>query len=417
MEIIPNQEQQNQKPVSFALFGITGSGKSTFANTVISRQAFIESDDVESQTLETTAAIGKYDEFTVFVIDTPGLQDSRGEDSKHLAEMIQFIRENIDVQSFVFVINYNNNRIDDSVVRLFQLMEQMYPEKKWYQHIAVVWSHFHDYLPEKQKQLKGKKMEGIKQMIRKRIVPTITDEELDSIPQYFVDSLEAREDSVSSKDQIRQLLTWISQLKPLNESLNAIQNVNNEIMKEEIETERRVVEDFTELNVRTIITALFERSKKTLFSGTVLYSDWEEKEGTRLKEKKVLIEPKGKVIVENREHITILKERKQTDEESVETKTFLWIPRKKHYLRKGRIIQTKKIVKEARYGNQKEDGEIAFTDWNIISENEIDEVIDTFNEKRSETTFFGHVLNGLSVAAIPLSLYTPKNQIYDLIFN
>jgi hypothetical protein len=109
-------------------------------------------------------------------------------------------------------------------------------------------------------------------------------------------------------------MAWMGHLSPLNETCGEIQKVDKDIMKEEIQTERRTVSDVTELNVRTIETALFERSKKTLYNGQILYSDWTEKEGTRMKDKKVLIPPPPNVETEERDKEEIVGDRRQVDE-------------------------------------------------------------------------------------------------------
>ena len=131
-----------EKLTSFVVFGITGSGKSTLANTITGTNAFKESIHLESETDITTGMLGKFDNKSVFIIDTPGLQDGRGKDSQHLIQMTQYIKSITSVQAFVFVINYNNYRFDASVIRLFQLMASMYPGKKWYHHIAINYNHY-----------------------------------------------------------------------------------------------------------------------------------------------------------------------------------------------------------------------------------------------------------------------------------
>ena len=64
----------------------------------------------------------------------------------------------------------------------------MYPGKKWYHNLAVVWSFYYKNLTTQQKKQEPKR-EGFKRFIRKYIVPNISDDELNSIRQYFVDLL------------------------------------------------------------------------------------------------------------------------------------------------------------------------------------------------------------------------------------
>ena len=62
---------------------------------------------------------GIFENRPVFIIDTPGLEDNRGSDTIHLNQMTQYIKEISSVKAFVFVISFNNYRLDQSVIRLF----------------------------------------------------------------------------------------------------------------------------------------------------------------------------------------------------------------------------------------------------------------------------------------------------------
>ena len=357
--------QLPQKLTSLVVFGITGSGKSTLANTITGTEAFKESIHLQSETDITTGMLGKFDNESVFVIDTPGLQDGRGTDSQHLIQMTQYVKSITSVQAFVFVINYNNYRFDASVIRLFQLMASMYPGKKWYHHIAIVWTNYYDALPQNIRNLcKDRKNESM-QIIKEKIIPDATDDELKSIPQYFIDSIEARNSNSDHLKQLGYLLAWIAQLQPLNETLGEIQQVKKDIKKEEIETETRTIRNDIEDNILIIETATFERIKKTMYSGDVFYTDWKEKEGTRKKDKKVLTPPPPNVQLDYRENEKIIGERKQID----------GVRNGREY---GRIMQKKRKIKERRFIKSFSDGKIEETQWEPISDMEEEIQISTF---------------------------------------
>ena len=74
------------------MIGATGSGKSSSCNTICGqRDKFAVSSGLDGHTYETkgilTPWFGKGDE-EIFIIDTPGLGDPKGRDTKHIAEMI-----------------------------------------------------------------------------------------------------------------------------------------------------------------------------------------------------------------------------------------------------------------------------------------------------------------------------------------
>jgi GTPase SAR1 family protein len=240
---------------SIVVFGNTGSGKSCLSNTLVGMEnAFQESENVESETMETKGKNGVFDNQPTFIIDTPGIHDASGLDTPHLVEMTRYIKAHKEVKAFVIVINFLNSRLDDGVRRLFQLVSNMYPGKKWYHNLAVVWSNYWKILtPDKNK--KEPKREGFKRFIKNYIVPNITDDELESIPQYFVDSKEARveENYNNSREELKHLIAWVSQLHTLEENLGEIQEVDAEIKSKEKEIKEEIISETTKLNIKTTI--------------------------------------------------------------------------------------------------------------------------------------------------------------------
>ena len=75
------------------------------------------------------------------------------------------------------------------------------------------------FLQKKKSQLIFKKRkEGWKKKM-KFFFPEIKDKYINAIPQFFIDSIEARKTSNSSTSQLCELLAWASFLKPLKEDL------------------------------------------------------------------------------------------------------------------------------------------------------------------------------------------------------
>lgn len=58
-------------------------------------------------------------------------------------------------------------------------------------------------------------------------------------------------------------------------------NTNKEIISEEIQIERKIINDQIELNVRIIETVQFERIKRIFSDGSIQFTEWKEKEGTQ----------------------------------------------------------------------------------------------------------------------------------------
>ena len=355
---------------SIVVFGNTGSGKSTLSNTLVGREnAFKESEDVESETMETKGKNGIFDNQSTFIIDTPGIHDASGLDTPHLVEMAQYIKKHPQVKAFVIVINFLNVKLDDGVKRLFQLVSNMYPGKKWYHNLAVVWSFYYKNLTQQQKKQEPKR-EGFKRFIKRYIVPNISDDELNSIPQYFVDSVEAREENYNrSKEELKHLIAWVSQLNTLKENLGEIQEVDAEIKSKEDEFKTDTISETTKLNIKTIITAKFKRIKSILYNGEITYSDWEEVPNSRKEEKIVLpIEPIGEPTIEKRarnensEPIRIVTGKKKVGH------TSLFHHRAK--VDTGYYEQTIYIINEERKCQPMNDGTVKYEEWKEISRKE-----------------------------------------------
>jgi energy-coupling factor transporter ATP-binding protein EcfA2 len=355
---------------AIVVFGNTGSGKSTLSNTLVGiENAFQESEDVESETMETKGKNGIFDNQPTFVIDTPGIHDASGLDTPHLVAMTQYIKEHKEVKAFVIVINFLNIKLDDGVKRLFQLVNNMYPGKRWYHNLAVVWSFYYKNLTPQQKKQEPKR-EGFKRFIRKYIVPNISDDELNSIPQYFVDSVEAREENYNrSREELKHLIAWVSQLHTLQENLGEIQEVNAEIKSQEEEFKTDIISETTKLNIKTIITAKFKRIKSILYNGEITYSDWEEIPNSRNEEKQILpIEPIGKPTIEKRtredrtEPVKIVTGQRKVGHAS------LFIHRPKVDV--GYFEQTIYYINEERICQPMNDGSIKYEEWKEKSRKE-----------------------------------------------
>ena len=96
------------KRPSVVLIGKTGDGKSALGNFLLNRNYFTTSSNPDSETIETKIATNFED--NINVIDTPGLNDSKGRDQKHYENIIQFIK-NENITSFLLVLNFSDTRL------------------------------------------------------------------------------------------------------------------------------------------------------------------------------------------------------------------------------------------------------------------------------------------------------------------
>ena len=122
--------------------------------------------------------------------------------------------------------------------------------------------------------------------------PTITNEELNSIPQIFIDNIKAREENSPFREKINQIIDWTSQLLPVVNSLGEVVNVDKVIKKkiEEIETDFLKNESQKD-GIKILIYYNRKRYKQYHYDGTESYSDYREIPNTR-KTKEIRVIPK-----------------------------------------------------------------------------------------------------------------------------
>ncbi len=74
-----NKNDFTRKEKLILLLGETGNGKSTFVNQITGKNECEEGDDTESITTEPNAVALDYQGYNFYFIDTPGLNDKKGD--------------------------------------------------------------------------------------------------------------------------------------------------------------------------------------------------------------------------------------------------------------------------------------------------------------------------------------------------
>jgi len=213
----PETENDTSFPeVTLVLFGHTGNGKSTLCNTLIGSNgtSFKESGSYKEETKETIGMTGSFDGVSVCAIDTPGYGGSEGNTARYFVDMAHYIPKHKRIQGMVVVQNYQEPRFDENLRNFFQLITSMYPGQPWLPNLAVVWTRYYpEYTtPEEKNERRRVPKTGIK-----TFMPDVTDDQLESIPQFFVDSKKARQQGTPDHEELAHLLAWAKTRRSIGE--------------------------------------------------------------------------------------------------------------------------------------------------------------------------------------------------------
>jgi GTPase SAR1 family protein len=253
------------------LVGETGNGKSSLGNFILNRKVFSVSNDPKAETKITRGEHGINETQDIFVIDTPGLQDSEGSDKEHLIQMVEYIKSNPGLQGIIIVFNFHQPRLAMYIKTLIKLLCNVFPGGNFWSHVALVWTKFYYYLPEEVRKQSGTTVSKLMPEILELVRNTNGDNSINSFPTFFVDSDFEKKDQFSC-EEINRLIAWVHQLQPIDVSKvkEADPNIKEVIEEEDIRETKSV-----EGNVEHIKKEYFKRNKEIHYDGSISYTNWE----------------------------------------------------------------------------------------------------------------------------------------------
>ncbi|EDR28672.1 hypothetical protein, conserved [Entamoeba dispar SAW760] len=265
------------------VIGSTGNGKSALCNFILKKSFFKESNNPQSVTKETIGSYGEGDRQDVFVIDTPGLQDSEGRGKQYMDQMVEYIKQQKGLQAIVVVLDINQDRFAQYIKTMIKVIWNVFPIADFWRHVCIVWTKCYCYFPTEVIEEKKKSKIGIYQEELMKVVKetTGTTENIE-FPMYFVDSRGLHGfDNTSSENGIISMLTWVRSLTPINvEEVKKGDPVYQNIIEEKDKQERVIKQ---EMNIQTIEIQYLRRNKRITYTGEVSYTNWEV-ENTEIKE-------------------------------------------------------------------------------------------------------------------------------------
>ena len=153
---------------SIIVLGETGTGKSSFCNNLCIEPKCIVGEGLNSETerVQGIRCEGIYND--IFIIDTPGLNDSNGseQDAHNINIMNEYIRQNPRIKGIIILLKFTDNRITGSVKDSLKAFADMFPMNEFWSHVIFILSHFYANTPEEKERRKEKLLRNYKKEIR-----------------------------------------------------------------------------------------------------------------------------------------------------------------------------------------------------------------------------------------------------------
>ena len=290
------------KPVSILLFGETGNGKSTLGNQLLGDSAFKVSADVHSETKLTYGRQGKDENSFLYIIDTPGLQDSNGADKQHMIQLVQFVKQHKELNAIIVVFNYQQVRFPYNIQTMLKLFCNIFPMKDIGRHLALVFTNSFTKRGTLTQEQKTSKSDKVLPEFKKVIKEASGCEVPDNIPIGFVDIDPEEGIDDNGKMDLDRIVTWAFTLDNLN--VDSMKTPEPEVKIES--------QDFNEMRIEGeyIIKVDIKKEREVYcqLDGSISYGEWKEKER---KEEKILnpeVEKIKKMNLDNEQTIKKIQE-------------------------------------------------------------------------------------------------------------
>ena len=135
---------QGNIKAKLVILGATGDGKSSLGNFILNKKdLFTVSDDPESETKETIGHYGIDGSEEIFVIDTPGLQDTKQSDKKHIIDMVTYVKQHKDIQAIIVVFNFNQDRFAPYLKTMIRIFNDIFVVDDFWEHVGFVFTKYY----------------------------------------------------------------------------------------------------------------------------------------------------------------------------------------------------------------------------------------------------------------------------------
>ena len=235
-------KNKNSDKICFVLFGETGHGKSTLGNSILGKEVFPTNDTITSVTKEVSGHQGEGKSKDLFVIDTPGLNDSEGKDNEYLKNIATYLKKRNDIKGIVTVLNFSLKKaIQSSADKAFKIIFRIFKSKDICSHILIAFTHFYGSRKQPKRNEQGELKSIIFEIFKNNFDNMFTQKcPIKSLPFFFLDIDPSEDLDNESQMEIDRMITTIFSKNHINPSIIQIKNDYN--IKDEL-TSSRIIED------------------------------------------------------------------------------------------------------------------------------------------------------------------------------
>ena len=256
---------------SVLVLGETGVGKSSFVNAITKSQKMEVGHDGKAQTTCYDVMDNKYKGNTYIFIDTPGLNDAKG-DEKNIKQLKDAAVEYPDFRCILLLMKFQDVRLSDSMVKILENYMTCFPLREFWKHVIMIRT---------RADTSNKKFERERKKIEGCIVKCIRDKDYenfrnfmsshdillpDKIEEYYVDC--DNEDSVDDRFEFNesQFNLIFEHIKDCPKMFKDIKKIDNDEMDKSSDIQKLVTK-------RTII--FIDQQGKEITNGPFIIKETE----------------------------------------------------------------------------------------------------------------------------------------------